>query len=150
MIAVHDVLNAPAYRVLHYRTVEEIQKKIIEKRERNRISRLANAKSDKESIVTWRSNLNTFLHVFNVCLVVAARIPLTIHSQTELAFTTHAMVSEIRGIVVGGQERADNQHRSVSDICTLFHHRMNKQLPPRHQQGQQPRPPMNPTSYICI
>jgi len=163
VITVHEVLNTSAYRALDHRTVEEIQKNIIEKRERNRISRLLNAKNDKETIVTWKSNLNTFLHVFNVCPVIAARMSLTVYSQTELAMTTNeivsdvhhdvvytrAMVSEIHRSVVKGQEGTDNQYQSVSGICTQFHHIMNKRLPPpRHKPGQQPRLPMDPASLI--
>jgi len=144
-------LNVLAYRALNCRTVERIQKKITKKREQNAFSRLLNAKNDKDTIAAWKVDFNRFLLVFNVRPVIAARILLTVRSQTELALTTHAMVSEIRGIVVGDQERADNQHRSVSDICTLFHHKMNRRLPPpRHKPGQQPRLPVDPTSYICI
>ena len=150
MIGVREVLNVPIYRALNRRTVERIQKKIIKKCKRNQLSRLLNAKNDKDTIAAWKVDFNRFLHVFNVCPVIVARILLTVHSQTELALTTHAMISEIRGIVVGGQEGADNQRRSVSGICILFHHRMNKRLPPRHQPGQQPRLPIDPTSYICI
>jgi len=64
--------------------------------------------------------------------------------QTELAINTHhgvvdthAMVSEIHHSVVKGQEGTDNQHRSVSGICTPFHYRMNNRSPPpRHKPGQ--------------
>ena len=158
-------MNPPTYRAFNHRTVEGIRKNVTQKCERSMLSRFVNAKNDKETIATWKSDLNTLLHVFNVCPVIAARILLTVHSQTKLAITTHeivsdvyhdvvdtrAMVSEIHRSVVIGQEGTDNQHRSVSDICTLFHHRMNERSPPpRHKQGQQPRRPIDPTSYICI
>ena len=63
--------------------------------------------------------------------------------QVELAIKTHhgvvdthAMVSEIHRSVVKGEEGTDNQHRSVSDICSPFHHWMNKRLPShRHKPG---------------
>ena len=71
MIAVHEILNAPACRALYRRTVAGIQEKIIEKCGRNLLSRLANAKNDKETVATWKSDLNRILHVFNVCSVVA-------------------------------------------------------------------------------
>ena len=152
MIAVHEVLNSPTYRALDGRTVEGIQEKITEKCERNPLSRFLNAKNDRETI-TWESDLNTFLHVFNVCLVIAARILLNVHSQTELAIITHgtisdvhhdvvgtrAMVSEIHRSVVNGQEVTGNRYRSVSDSRALLHYRINKQFPPpRHKPGQQP------------
>jgi len=87
------------------------------------------------------------------------------HLQTELAINTHilvsnvhhgavnthAMVSEIHRSVVKGQEGADNQHPLVSHICTLFHHWIDKRLPPpRHKPGQLSRLSMDPMSYICI
>ena len=56
----------PAYHTLDCRTVAGIQKKIIEKGGRNLLSRLANAKNDKETITTWKLDLNRILHVFNV------------------------------------------------------------------------------------
>ena len=158
-------MNAPAYRAPNRRTVEGIQKKITEKRERNPLSRFLNAKNDKETIVTWKSDLNTILHVFNVCSIIAAWISLTVHSQTELTITTHeivsdvhhdvvdtrTMVTEIHRSVVKGQGGAENQHRSVSDVCISFRCRRNKQFrPPRHKSGQRSRLPMNPTSYICV
>jgi len=150
---VHGVSNAPAYRALNPRIVEGIQKKIAEKCRRNLPSRLLNAKNDKETIATWKLDLNRILHIFNVCPVVAARILLTIHLQMELVITTHVivsdvhhdvlntrvMVSEIHSTVVKGQEGTYNQRRSVSDICTLFHQQINKRSPlPRRKQGQQP------------
>ena len=61
------------------------------------------------------------------------------------------MVSEIHRSVVKGQEGTDNQHQSVGDISTLFHHMMNKRSPPpRHKPGQQIQLQVDPTAYICI
>jgi len=165
VIVVRGVLNVPAYRALNRRTVERIRKKIAKKRERNPFSRLLNAKNDKDTIAAWKVDFNRFLHVFNVRPVIAVRTLLTAHSQTELAITTHVivsdvhhsvvdtcvMVSEIHRSVVKSQEGADGRHPSVSDLCTLSHHRMNKLLPPsRHQPGQQPLLSIDLMSYICI
>jgi len=83
---------------------------------------------------------------------------INVHLQTELAINTHhgvvnthAMVSEIHRSVVKGEEGTDSQHRSVSAICTPFHHRMNERLPPpRHKPGQQSRLSMDPMTYIYI
>ena len=47
-------------------TVAEIQRKVIKKGKRNAVSRLLHAKSDKDTIATWRSDLNGILLVFNV------------------------------------------------------------------------------------
>ena len=48
------------------RTVAEIQRKIVKRGGRNAVSRHLHAKSDKEAIATWRSDLNRILLVFNV------------------------------------------------------------------------------------
>jgi len=51
---------------LDHRTVAEIQRKIIERSARNAFSQLFHAKNDKETIATWRLDLNKILHIFNV------------------------------------------------------------------------------------
>ena len=150
MIVVRRVLNAPAYLTVNRSTVAGIQEKIIGKCGRNLLSRLANAKSDKETIATWKSDLNRILHVFNVRSAIAAQLLLTARSQTELAINTHVivsdvhhgvvdtcvMVSEIHRSVVKGQEGTDNHHLLVSDIRTPSHHRVNKRSPPpRYRPG---------------
>jgi hypothetical protein len=38
----------------------------MEKTGRNRFSRLVHAKNDKETIASWRLDLNRILHIFNV------------------------------------------------------------------------------------
>ena len=74
-------MNVPAHRTLNRRTVAGIREKIVEKCGRSLLSRLANAKNDKETLATWKSDLNRILHVFNVCPVFAARISLTVHHR---------------------------------------------------------------------
>ena len=120
---------------LNRSTLAEIQKKIIKKGKRNVVSRLVHAKSDKEMITTWRSDLSKILLVFNVSSVVAAvRLLLTAHSQTELALNTHtivsgmdhsianthSMVSDIHNIMVKSQGGVDGKNGSVRTTCTLF------------------------------
>jgi len=72
VIVVHKTLNAPAHRAPDRRTVAEIQEKIVEKSGRNLLSRLVDAKNDKETIATWKLDLNRILHVFNVRSIIAA------------------------------------------------------------------------------
>ena len=55
--------------------VAEIQKKVIKRSERHRVSRLFHSRDDKEMITGWKSDLNSLLQVFNVrsachCLIV--------------------------------------------------------------------------------
>jgi hypothetical protein len=59
-----------AYHAIIRRTVAEIQEKVIEKGGRNLFSRLVHAKDDKDTIASWRSDLNRILHIFNVRPVV--------------------------------------------------------------------------------
>ena len=72
MVVVRKVLNAFAYHAINRSTVAGIQEKVIEKCGRNLLSRLANAKNDKETIAAWKLDLNRILHVFNVRSVIAA------------------------------------------------------------------------------
>ena len=60
--------------------LREIQKKITEKRDRNLFSRAFYAKSDKETIATWKSDLNGILHTFNVRFVAPMWLLLTVRS----------------------------------------------------------------------
>jgi len=46
--------------------VAEIQGRIVGKRERGLLSRLAHAKNDKETIAAWKLDLIRILQVFNV------------------------------------------------------------------------------------
>jgi len=141
-----------AHHTVDRRTVAGIQEKITEKCGRNRLSRLVQAKNDKETIATWKLNLNRILHVFNVSFFIPVRpLLLTVHSQTELnintnvvvsdvhhgVVTTHAMVSDIHRSMLKGQEGTDDQHRSVSEVCTPFRHQIDKRPPlPRRKPGQ--------------
>ena len=151
MIVVHNVLNGHAHRALNRRTVAGIQAKIIKKGGRNMVSRLANAKNDKETITAWKLDLNRILHIFNVSPVVAVWPLLIIHSQTELAINTNLVVSDVHHGVVNthtmvadmhrnmlkSQEETDDQRQSVSNIRTLIHRRIYKRSPPpRHKLGQ--------------
>jgi hypothetical protein len=58
----------------------EIQRKLIKKGKQNAVSRLFHAKSDKEMIAGWKSDLNKILLVFNVRPVVVVWLLLTVHS----------------------------------------------------------------------
>ena len=87
--------------------------KVIEKGGRNLFSRLVHAKDDKDTIASWRLDLNRILHIFNVRPVVFVWLSPTVHFQTELAIDTNANVSDIRRDVT-------NTHTLVSDI----HHNM--------------------------
>ena len=57
---------------LDHSTLAEIQRGVIKKPKQNIVSRLFHAKSDKDTIAGWKSDLNKILLVFNVSSVVAA------------------------------------------------------------------------------
>jgi len=92
------------------------------------------AKDDKETIATWRLDLNRILDVFNVRGLTPARPPLTAHFQTELAINTnvlvsdvhrdmlntHSIVSDIHRTIVASQGGADGNNQSVSAIFLLY------------------------------
>ena len=54
------------YQAPDRRAVAEIQKNTIKQGKRKGVSRMFHAKNDKETIATWRSDLNRILHIFNV------------------------------------------------------------------------------------
>jgi len=105
--------------------VAEIQRKAIKQSKRSAASRFFHAKYDKETIASWKSDLNRILHVFNVSSIISVWQSLTLHSQTELAINTHHnvintrnMVSEMHRNMLGNQDGVDDQRQSVSDIHT--------------------------------
>jgi hypothetical protein len=94
----------------------EIQSKIIKKGKQNTVSRLFHAKSDKEMIAGWKSDLNKILLVFNVRSVVVVWLLLTVHSQTELALNTHTIVSGMDHNVTRVDNNVTKIHEIVSNI----------------------------------
>ena len=105
---------------LDCRIVDKIREKVTEKGERNRFSRALHAKSDKDTIAAWKSDLNRILHVFTVCLITCVRSSLIFRFQAQIAVNTNVIVSEIRSAVVNSREEANNTNSSVSTTCTLF------------------------------
>ena len=53
-------------QVTHRRAVTEIRTNIFKQGKRNVISRRFHARNDKETITSWRLDLNRILHIFNV------------------------------------------------------------------------------------
>ena len=98
---------------LGHSTLAEIQKKIVEKRKRNAVSRFFHAKNDKASIATWQTDLTRILRIFNVRPVFFMRILLTVYSQTELAINTNVTVTVMRNDVT-------NTHTMVSDMHQIM------------------------------
>jgi hypothetical protein len=102
--------------------VAEIQRKVIKQGKRNAATRLFHAKTDKETITAWRLDLNRILHIFNVRSAGSVWQSLTTSPfQTELAITTHvvvsnthAMVSDLHRNALKVQGGSGDQHRSVS------------------------------------
>jgi len=52
------------------RAVAEIQRMTVKQRKRCAVCQLFHARNDKETIATWRTNLNRILYVFNVSFIV--------------------------------------------------------------------------------
>jgi len=97
----------------------EIQRRIVEKRERGLFSRLAHAKNDKETIAAWKMDLIRILQVFNVCSAGPGRLSLIASFQTELALNTHTIVSDIRQDMLKGSEDNGGKDEAVSGIHAL-------------------------------
>ena len=71
------------------------------------------AKNDKETIATWRLDLNRILHVFNVRSVTAEWALLTVTFQTELAINTSAAVSDVHRDVSTTKTIVSDIHRTM-------------------------------------
>jgi len=80
---------------------------------------MLHAKNDKETIATWRSDLNRILHIFNVRSVPPARSPLTIHFQTELAINTNVAVSDVHRDVLNTQATVSDIRHDVTNTHTV-------------------------------
>ena len=94
---------------LSIRTMDGIQRHIIERGKRNAISRRYHAKDDKNAIATWGLDLNRILHDFHVCSVIFVWRLLIFRFQTELWINTHPRVSD-------AHKNAANKHAIVSDV----------------------------------
>ena len=93
-----------AYQALKRRAVAKIQRKVVKRGGRNAVSRLLQARDDKEAIAAWRLDLHRILHVFNVRAEVYVRPRvLSVDFQTELAINTNVVVSDIYHDVVNTQ-----------------------------------------------
>jgi hypothetical protein len=111
---------------IDFSTLAEIQRRLIKMGKQNVASRLIHAKSGKEKITGWKSDLSKILLVFNVRFVVFVWLLLTVHSQTELAINTHVAVSDIRhGVATTNTIISELRHNFsntltiVSDIHTI-------------------------------
>ena len=132
---------------------------VIKQSKRNVLSRLFNAKDDKEAIAAWRLDLNRILHVFNVRSIASSPPLLTIRFQTELAINTHVavsgilqevtdthnIVSDIQRTMGKQQQGADGTSPSVSDRCALLIKRL---MLPRRKLGSNFTPPIIPISNV--
>ena len=139
MSQISGTYSGSSTKNLKRRTVAEIQRNVTKQSRRNAASRLLHANNDKEAIAAWKLDLNRILHIFNVCVVIHIRLVLTARLQTELAVTTHLVVSDVHHGVVDthtmvsdmhrnmlkGLESSDDQYHLVSDVCTPLHHSMN-------------------------
>jgi len=115
-----DSLDTSLMILLVHRTTVEIQRKVIRQDKRNAASRLVHAKNDKEMIVTWRSDLARVLLIFNVCGIISVWLSLTLHSQTELAISTHTTVSDIHHNTVDTLAIASNTHHDVLNAHAII------------------------------
>jgi hypothetical protein len=99
----------------YLRTVAEIERKVKEESKRNVALRLLHAKSDKDKIAGWASDLNKILQIFNVRCVAPPLASLNIGFQTELAIDTNVAVSGTYNIVSGTHNIVSGTHNIVSD-----------------------------------
>ena len=110
--------NAHHSRLAHHardcRTVSQIQKSAVEPDKRNPLSRVFNAKNDKDRVTAWRSDLDRILHIFEVRSTAhSLQTLLTVHLQTELALHTHVAISDVHEEIANTRELVSDMHRAV-------------------------------------
>ena len=112
-----------AYHPLNLRIIDEIRKTVTEKCERKNLSRLFQAKNDKDVIATWKYNLGRVLLIFTVRSAGSVLLSLTSLFQAELAIVQveqtledHVAILDIQHkvTVLADKKGADNQLPSVS------------------------------------
>ena len=91
------------------RIVAEIRRKILTRGKQSVVAPRIYSEKDKEAMITWRSDLDRILRVFNVRSIVSVWLLLTVYSQTKI----------VRNSMLGGREGTDGQRQSVSDVETL-------------------------------
>ena len=93
----------------------EIRDGVARKTARSTTTRFLFAKDDQNAIATWQYDLIRIVHVFNVrptfegFLLMFANTPL----QTELAITTHTMVTDIHRSVVARKDDVHDEKQSL-------------------------------------
>ena len=95
------------------RAVAAIHRNVEELNERSIFSRHLYARSDKDAITDWKSDLNRILLVFNVRLIVPSPLFLQTYPQTEFSVNTHVVAVDIHQEVANTQTMVSNIHRTV-------------------------------------
>jgi len=113
-----------AHYVLGCRTVVGIHGKVVKKNGRNLFSRLIHARNDKVIIVAWKLDIMRVFQVSNVRSTSSVRLSLTASFQTELALSTHTIVSDMHQNILKGSEGANDRNLSVSNVSSSAHHRI--------------------------
>ena len=107
-------VECSTYQNLDRSTVADIQKKIVDRGGRRAVSRVMNAKSDKDAIAAWRQDLNRILHIFNVRSVDSSWHSPMASLQTELAISTHMLVADMHRNALKDQDDTAGRRQSVS------------------------------------
>jgi len=97
----------------------EVRRKVVKWGKQNPMSRHFHAKEDKETIATWRSDLDSILHVFNVRSVNSAWLLLTVRLQTELAISARTTAFDIRHDVANAYTVDSDARRDISNSNTI-------------------------------
>ena len=100
--------------------MEGIRRNVIKRSRRNAVCRFVHARNDKETIATWKSDLDGILQVFTVRSGVLTWLLLTALFQAELTLSTRVAVSEMHHDVLERLKGTDGQVRPVSANSIQF------------------------------
>ncbi|KAF9791182.1 hypothetical protein BJ322DRAFT_432487 [Thelephora terrestris] len=94
-------------------TVAEIERKVKEESKRNAALRLLHAKSDKDKIAGWASDINKILQIFNTELAIDTNV--VVSGTHKIVSGTHNIVSDTYNVASETQNIVSNTHNVVSN-----------------------------------
>ncbi|KAF9791217.1 hypothetical protein BJ322DRAFT_435798 [Thelephora terrestris] len=133
-------------------TVAEIERKVKEESKRNVALRLLHAKSDKDKIAGWASDLNKILQIFNTELAIDTNVAVSgtyniVSGTHNIVSGTHNIVSDTQNVVSDTQNVVSDTHNVVSDIRRIVAKQQEAsdgQDPLTHRSARGESPPRPP------
>ncbi|KAF9791220.1 hypothetical protein BJ322DRAFT_436311 [Thelephora terrestris] len=133
-------------------TVAEIERKVKEESKRNAALRLLHAKSDKDKIAGWASDINKILQIFNTELAIDTNVAVSgtyniVSGVQNIVSGTHNVVLDTHNVALETQNVVSKSHNLLSDIHQTIAKQQeasNGQNLPAHASARGESPPRPP------